>query len=102
MALPLILGFIAKTAAKHGGGKAIQMAVKKFGKKAVQKATNKMTYVGKDAAKKIVKKKVNMAPKVPRTKVKATKPKTKAKNPYTLADYKQGIKYPRKAFKRKP
>ena len=97
MALPTILAFMARMAAKHSGGKAIQMAVKKFGKKAVQKATNKMTYVGKDAAKKTVKKKVN-----PRTKVKATKPKTKSKNPYTLADWKQGIKYPRKAFKRKP
>ncbi len=101
MALPTILAFMARMAAKHSGGKAIQMAVKKFGKKAVQEATNKMTYmgvkVGKDAAKKTVKKKVN-----PRTKVKATKPKTKSKNPYTLADWKQGIKYPRKAFKRKP
>ena len=90
MALPTILAFMARMAAKHSGGKAIQMAVKKFGKKAVQKATNKMTYVGKDAAKKTVKKKVN-----PRIKVKATKPKTKAKNTYTLADYKQGIKHPR-------
>ena len=87
MALPLILGFIAKTAARYGGGKAIQMAVKKFGKKAVQKATNKMTYVGKNVAKKIVKKKV--------------KPKAKSVNPYTLADYKQGIKYTAKSFKRK-
>ena len=84
MALPLILGFIAKTAARYGGGKAIQMAVKKFGKKAVQKATNKMTYVGK----KTVKKKV--------------KPKAKSVNPYTLADWKQGIKYTAKSFKRKP
>ena len=90
MALPMILAFIAKMGARYGGGKAIQMAVKKFGKNAVQKATNKMTYVGKNVAKKTVKKKVN-----PRTKVKATKPKTKAKNTYTLADYKQGIKHPR-------
>ena len=92
MALPTILAFMARMAAKHSGGKAIQMAVKKFGKKAVQKATNKMTYVGKDAAKKTVKKKVK--PK--------TKAKTKSINPYTLADYKQGIKYPRKVFKKKP
>tara|TARA_Y100001963_G_C6662754_1_gene391301 strand:- start:497 stop:775 length:279 start_codon:yes stop_codon:yes gene_type:complete len=92
MALPVILAFMARMAAKHGGGKAIQMAVKKFGKNAVQKATNKMTYVGKNVAKKTVKKKVK--PKA--------KAKTKSINPYTLADYKQGIKYPRKAFKRKP
>ena len=92
MAVPMILAFLAKMGARYGGGKAIQMAVKKFGKNAVQKATNKMTYVGKNVAKKTVKKKVK--PK--------TKAKTKAKNPYTLADYKQGIKYPRKAFKRKP
>lgn len=95
MALPVILAFMARMAAKHGGGKAIQMAVKKFGKNAVQKATNKMTYVGKDAAKKTVKK-----TKPPKGLVKAKK--TKSKNPYTLADYKQGIKYPRKAFKKKP
>ncbi len=91
MALPMILAFIAKMGARYGGGKAIQMAVKKFGKNAVQKATNKMTYVGKNVAKKTVKKKVK--PK--------TKAKTKSINPYTLADYKQGIKYTAKSFKRK-
>ena len=92
MALPMILAFIAKMGARYGGGKAIQMAVKKFGKNAVQKATNKMTYVGKNVAKKTVKKKVK--PK--------TKAKTKSINPYTLADYKQGIKYTAKSFRRKP
>ena len=91
MALPMILAFIAKMGARYGGGKAIQMAVKKFGKNAVQKATNKMTYVGKNVAKKTVKKKVK--PK--------TKAKTKSIKPYTLADYKQGIKYTAKSFKRK-
>jgi len=85
MAVPMILAFLAKMGARYGGGKAIQMAVKKFGKNAVQKATNKMTYVGKNVVKKTVKRKVN--PKI--------KPKTKAKNSYTLADWKQGIKHPR-------
>ena len=94
MALPMILAFIAKMGARYGGGKAIQMAVKKFGKSAVQKATNKMTYVGKNVAKKTVKKKVK-----PKAKAKA---KTKSVNPYTLADYKQGIKYTAKSFRRKP
>ena len=53
MALPVILAFIARMGLKHAGGKAVQMAVKKFGKKAVQQATTKMSYVGKEAAKKI-------------------------------------------------
>ena len=51
MALP-ILAFIARMGIKHGGAKAIQMAVKKFGKKAVTKASTKMSYVGKKVAKK--------------------------------------------------
>ena len=51
MAVPLavaILAFIARV----GGPTAVKQAVKKFGKKAVLKATNKMTYVGKEAIKK--------------------------------------------------
>ena len=51
MAAPLvaaILAFIARV----GGPMAVKQAVKKFGKKAVLKATNKMTYVGKEAIKK--------------------------------------------------
>ena len=88
----MILAFLAKMGARYGGGKAVQMAVKKFGRKALQNATNKMTYVGKNVAKKIVKKKVK-----PKAKAKA-----KSVNPYTLADYKQGIKYTAKSFRRKP
>jgi hypothetical protein len=52
MALPIILAFMARMGLKYGGAKAIQMAIKKYGKKAVAKATNKMTYVGKNVAKK--------------------------------------------------
>jgi len=51
MALP-ILAFIARMGIRHGGAKAIQMAVKKFGQKAVQKASTKMSYVGRNIAKK--------------------------------------------------
>ena len=86
---------MARMGLKHGGAKAIQMAIKKYGKKAVVKATNKMTYVGKNVAKKSIKK-----TKPPKGLVKAKK--TKGINPYTLADWKQGIKYPPKMFKRKP
>ena len=85
MAVP-ILAFLATMGARYGASKAIRMAITKFGKKALQKATNKMTYVGKNVAKKTVKK----FPKV--------KPKPKGINPYTLADWKQGIKYPAKVF----
>jgi transposase-like protein len=35
-----------------GGPYAIKKAIKKFGKKAVQKATDKMTYIGKEISKK--------------------------------------------------
>ena len=51
MALPaaaIILAYIARI----GGPLAIKKAIKKFGKKAVQKATDKMTYIGKDILKK--------------------------------------------------
>ena len=51
MALPaatVVLAYIARI----GGPYAIKQAVKKFGKKAVLKATNKMTYIGKEIAKK--------------------------------------------------
>ena len=51
MAVPLaaaILAFIARV----GGPTAVKQAIKKFGKKAVLKATDKMTYVGKEVAKK--------------------------------------------------
>ena len=51
MALPaagVVLAFIARI----GGPLAIINAIKNFGKKAVQKATNKMTYIGKEIAKK--------------------------------------------------
>jgi|TARA_Y100000310_G_scaffold219517_1_gene220910 N-methylhydantoinase B/oxoprolinase/acetone carboxylase alpha subunit len=95
MALPIILAFMARMGLKHGGAKAIQMAIKKYGKKAVVKATNKMTYIGKNVAKKPIKK-----IKLPKGLVKAKK--TKGTNPYTLADWKQGIKYPAKMFKKKP
>ena len=119
MAVP-ILAFLATMGARYGASKAITMAIKKFGKKALQKATNKMIYVGKNVAKKTVKKK----PKVfdlktnkpsnrylptksskwhwngERGVAKALRPKVKPKgiNPYTLADWKQGIKYPAKVF----
>ena len=52
MALPIILAFMARMGLKYGGAKAIQMAIKKYGKNAVAKATDKMTYVGKKVAKK--------------------------------------------------
>ena len=51
MALPavgVVLAFIARV----GGPLAIKKAIKKFGKKAVLKATDKMTYIGKEIAKK--------------------------------------------------
>ena len=51
MALPaagVVLAFIARV----GGPLAIKKAIKKFGKKAVLKATDKMTYIGKNIAKK--------------------------------------------------
>jgi len=50
MAAPaaVILAFIARI----GGPLAIKKAIKKFGKKAVLKATNKMTYIGKEISKK--------------------------------------------------
>ena len=53
MALPVILAFMARMGIIHGGKKAIQMAVKKFGKKAFEKATTKMSYAGRSAAKKV-------------------------------------------------
>tara|TARA_R100001530_G_scaffold24158_3_gene19649 strand:- start:305 stop:799 length:495 start_codon:yes stop_codon:yes gene_type:complete len=65
MALP-ILAFLARMGLKHGGSKAIQMAVKKFGKKAVQKASTKMSYTGKSAAEKTAKK--IFAKKIPKVK----------------------------------
>ena len=51
MALPaagVVLAFIARV----GGPLAIKKAIKKFGKKAVLKATDKMTYIGKNIANK--------------------------------------------------
>ena len=51
MALPaagVVLAFIARI----GGPLAIKKAIKKFGKKAVQKATDKMTYIGREISKK--------------------------------------------------
>ena len=51
MAVP-ILAFLATMGARYGASKAIQMAVKKFGKTALQKATSKMSFVGKNIAKK--------------------------------------------------
>tara|TARA_Y100000310_G_scaffold257369_1_gene265415 strand:+ start:328 stop:645 length:318 start_codon:yes stop_codon:yes gene_type:complete len=51
MALPaaaVVLAYIARI----GGPYAIKKAIKKFGKEAVQKATNKMTHIGKDILKK--------------------------------------------------
>ena len=51
MAVP-ILAFLATMGARYGATKAIQMAITKFGKKAFQKATSKMSFVGKEAAKK--------------------------------------------------
>lgn len=41
MALPIILAFIARMGLKHTAKKAIKMAVDKFGKSAVSKATKK-------------------------------------------------------------
>ena len=52
MALP-ILAFLTRMGLRHGGSKAIQMAVKKFGKKAVQKASTKVSYTGRNIAKKV-------------------------------------------------
>ena len=55
MAVPLavaILAFIARV----GGPTAIKQAIKKFGKKAVMDATSKITYAGRDVAKKTIKK----------------------------------------------
>ena len=51
MALPavaVVLAFIARV----GGPYAIKQAIKKFGKEAVLKATDKMTYLGKGAMQK--------------------------------------------------
>ena len=90
MAVP-ILAFLATMGARYGATKAIQMAITKFGKKALQKATSKMSFTGKNIAKKPIKK-----TKPPKGLVKAKK--TKGINPYTLADWKQGIKYPAKVF----
>ena len=42
MALPIILAFIARMGLKHTAKKAIKMAVDKFGKSAVSKATKKV------------------------------------------------------------
>jgi len=47
-AAAVVLAFIARI----GGPLAIKKAIKKFGKKAVLKATNKMTYIGKEISKK--------------------------------------------------
>ena len=44
MAVP-ILAFLATMGARYGAAKAIKMAIKKFGKKALQKATNKIYYM---------------------------------------------------------
>ena len=106
MAVP-ILAFLATMGARYGAAKAIKMAIKKFGKKALQKATNKMSFVGKNVAKKPVKKKAipaktNVWKPTKRFPKKGKIPKPKGTNPYTLADWKQGIKYPAKMFKKKP
>jgi hypothetical protein len=52
MAVP-ILAFLATMGARYGASKAIKMAITKFGKKAFQKATEKMSHVGKNISKKI-------------------------------------------------
>ena len=52
MAAP-ILAFLATMGARYGASKAIKMAITKFGKKAFQKATEKMSFVGKNIYKKI-------------------------------------------------
>ena len=51
MAVP-ILAFLATMGARYGASKAIQMAITKFGKKAFQKVITKVSFTGKEAAKK--------------------------------------------------
>ena len=52
MALPAVAAVVLAYIARIGGPYAIKQAIKKFGKKAVLKATDKMTYIGKEFAKK--------------------------------------------------
>jgi hypothetical protein len=57
MAVP-ILAFLATMGARYGASKAIKMAITKFGKKALQKATSKMSFTGKNVARDLLSKKV--------------------------------------------
>ena len=94
MALP-ILAFMARMGLKHGGSKAIQMAVKKFGKKAFAKATTKMSYTGRSAAKKTPKVKTYKDTKAHKETLKIRKRLGLGKNPTT----KEVRKYFKDAYK---